>query len=453
MPLGHNGGVSAPPAFRADPERTLLGSEYDNMLACIRCGLCLTSCPTYVLSMHESEGPRGRVGIARALAEGHLAISPDLVEHELNCLVCDACSAVCPAGVHMDPLQVVLRGAIEPAMRRPVWQRLVRALVFGWLFMDLARLRLLGRLVWLYQRSGLRWLARHLGALRRLGLEEAERLLPDLPSHFVVPRGETYAARTDARTSEPAALFAGCVMSTALADVDRATIRVLGRAGLAVANPAGQGCCGALHAHSGDERFRDLARANIAAFEASEGPIVVNSAGCGAMLKDYAHHFRADPTWAERARAFSARVRDVSEVLAGRDLAPGTAANTRVAVYQDACHLLHAQRISRQPRDLLRGVAGLELREIAEAGLCCGSAGVYNVTNPEQSRALQQRKLDNALAVSPEVIVTGNPGCLLQLRAGLAERGSRVQVRHLVEVLDAASAPEPAGTPRGARDS
>jgi glycolate oxidase iron-sulfur subunit len=417
------------------------------MLACIRCGLCLTSCPTYVLSMHEAEGPRGRVGMARALAEGHLQVTPDLVEHELNCLVCDACSAVCPAGVHMDPLQVRLRSAIEPDMQRPWRKRLLRGLVFGWLFMDMARFRLVARLLWVYQRSGARWLARRLGLLRVLGLGTSERLLPDVPTRFLVPSDEVYPAspgEVDSASpggSRDVEFFAGCVMSTALADVDRATIRVLQRAGRAVRNPRGQGCCGALHAHGGDlRRALELARANIAAFEPAEGPIVVNSAGCGAMLKDYAHHFREDPSWAQRARSFSARVKDLSEVLAPESLPVRKPIDARV-VYQDACHLLHAQRISRQPRDLLRHIPGLQLTEIAEAGLCCGSAGVYNVTNPVQSRQLQQRKLDNALAADPHIIVTANPGCLLQLRAGLSDRHSHVKVLHLAELLDAATAP------------
>src|SRR5919199_4569737 len=301
------------PAFRLESgAHAELAAEYDNMLACIRCGACLTSCPTYVISMHESEGPRGRIGIMRAVAEGHLQVTPDLVEHELNCLVCDACSAVCPAGVHMDPLQVSLRSAIESNMRRPWRERLLRAIVFGWLFMDMARFRLVARLMRVYQRSGARWLARRLGLLRWLGLESSERLLPDLPGRFVTPRGESYTAG-----GASVAFFAGCVMSTALADIDRATIRVLQRSGHTVRNPRRQGCCGALHAHSGDlARALELARANIAAFERTDGPIVVNSAGCGAMLKDYAHHFREDPTWSQRARAFSARVKDLSEVLA-----------------------------------------------------------------------------------------------------------------------------------------
>jgi glycolate oxidase iron-sulfur subunit len=425
-----------PPAFRSTEPR--LEAEYDNMLACIRCGLCLTSCPTYVLSLHESEGPRGRVGMARALAEGHLEPTSDLVEHELNCLVCDACSAVCPAGVHMDPLQVVLRAAL-PERRPSRRERFARRVVFGWLFMDMRHFRLLARLLWLYQRLGLRWLAQHVGVLKLLGLADAERLLPNLPASFVTPRDETYASA--AQNPASAALFAGCVMSTALADVDRATLRVLQRTGHTVANPAGQGCCGALHAHAGDlPRALDLARANIQAFEATEGPIVVNSAGCGAMLKDYAHHLRQDPAWAERARAFSGRVRDLSEVVSPESLDARRGGPGRV-VYQDACHLLHAQRISRQPRSLLGRVPGVKLVEIDEAGLCCGSAGVYNVTNPEQSRALQQRKVANILRAEPACVVTANPGCLLQLQSGLAECGSHVPVKHLAEVLDEATAP------------
>ena len=409
------------------------------MLACIRCGLCLTSCPTYVLSLHESEGPRGRVGMARAMAEGHLQVTPDLVEHELNCLVCDACSAVCPAGVHMDPLQVGLRAALEAEVKRPWSERLLRQVVFGWLFMDMARFRLLARLLWLYQRSGVRWLARRLGVLRVLGLAQSERFLPEIASGSLVPSGEVYPSLH--RDGSQVAFFAGCVMSTALADVDRATIRVLQRTGCNVTNPAQQGCCGALHAHSGDlSRAKTLARANIQAFEHADGPIAVNSAGCGAMLKDYAHHFRHDPLWADRAKAFSSRIRDFSEVLAQHRLEITHPFEDKV-VYQDACHLLHAQRVSRQPRDLLRRIPGLDLAEIEEAGLCCGSAGVYNVTNPVQSRQLQQRKLDNALKVEPALIVTANPGCLLQLKSGLAERGSHVEVKHLAEVLDEATAP------------
>jgi glycolate oxidase iron-sulfur subunit len=425
------------PAFR--PTDARLVDEYDNMLACIRCGACLTSCPTYVLSLHEAEGPRGRVGLARAVAEGQLTVTPDLLQHELNCLVCDACSAVCPAGVHMDPLQVVFRSATSGEQRTGWVARVVRSVVFGWLFMDMSRFRAFGRVLWLYQRSGLRWLVRRLGLLHVLGVADAEGLLPEVASRSLTPHGETYPSV--AEPSGSVAFFAGCVMSTALAEVDRATIRVLQRAGLSVSDPRGQGCCGALHAHGGDlARALELARRNIEAFEATEDAIVVNSAGCGAMLKDYAHHLRNDATWAERARRFSARVRDMTEVIKPSALTTHPVTHRKI-VYQDACHLLHAQRISRQPRALLEAIPGVELVAIEEAGLCCGSAGIYNVTNPVESRQLQQRKVENALEVAPELIVTANPGCLLQLRSGLAARDSRVAVKHLAEVLDEATAP------------
>ena len=433
-----------PTAKLPAPQQELLEREYANMLNCIRCGLCLTSCPTYVLSMHEAEGPRGRVAMARALAEGHLELTPDLVQHEQNCLVCDGCTAVCPAGVRMDPLQVALRSAIAADLPRPAWQRALRHVVFRQVFADMRRFRLVVRLLWWYQRFGLQWLARSSGVLKLVGLARVEAFLPPLPGRFVVPRGEVYPAEAGGRASLPArvSLFAGCVMSTGLAEIDRATIRVLQRAGCDVSNPASQGCCGALHAHGGDlAGALTLAKRNIAAFErAGDGPIVVNSAGCGAMLKDYAHHLAPEPEWAARARAFSARVRDVTELLATRELPMRWRVDACVT-YQDACHLAHAQRITGQPRALLAAVPGLDLKEMAESTLCCGSAGVYNVTNPRESRQLQQRKVDHALATGAAVIATANPGCLLQLGSGLAERGSRVEVKHVVELLDAATAP------------
>ena len=423
-------------------ERQLLRAEYDNLLACVRCGLCLTSCPTYVLTLNEAEGPRGRVGMMRALADGELDVTPDLVEHELNCLVCDACSAVCPAGVHMDPLQVALRGALDRHVPRSAPAGALRTFTFGRLFGNMATFRLVARLLWIYQRSGVQALVRRSRLLRWLGLAESERLLPLIDANFVEPRGQRYPAEAGRQPAETTQLFAGCVMSTALADVDRATIRVLQRAGCDVELPAAQGCCGALNAHGGDlDRALALARRTIAAFEpGAPAPIVVNSAGCGAMLKDYAHHLRGDPAWAERARAFSARVRDLTEFLAERRLPMRHPLAARVA-YQDACHLAQAQRITAPPRALLRQIPELELVELHEPNLCCGSAGVYNVTNPSQASALRARKLADVERSGATLVATANPGCLLQLRAGLDGQPGAPQVKHLVELLDAASAP------------
>ncbi|MER3421065.1 MAG: 4Fe-4S ferredoxin, partial [Chloroflexota bacterium] len=261
---------------------------------------------------------------------------------------------------------------------------------------------------------------------------------PPLPRRFLVPRGETYPSQDGGEAPQRVLFFAGCVMSTMLAEIDRATIRVLQRAGCTVVNPAGQGCCGALHAHDGDlETAKALARRTIAAF-AGEEPVIVNSAGCGAMLKGYAHLLHDDPAWAERAAAFAARVRDLSEFLAGRSL-PLRREMRITVTYQDACHLLHAQRISRQPRELLRAVPGLVLKEMGDGGLCCGSAGSYSLLRPQMSERLLRRKLDHMLATGAEEVVTANPGCMLQIQSGLRRRGLRLPVRHVVELLDLAS--------------
>jgi glycolate oxidase iron-sulfur subunit len=449
----------------ATPQLQLLLSEYDNMLSCIRCGQCLTSCPTYVLSMHEAEGPRGRVALARALAEGHLALTDDLVEHEQNCLVCDACTAVCPAGVHMDPLQVALRSAIDPKRRRAPWVRALRHVVFRRIFPDMRAFRLLVRLLWLYQRSGLQWLARRSGVLRLFGLHESEAFLPTIATSFMVPDGTTHKAITSGGSpaasvttpetpplttpattpaTTPVSFFAGCVMSTALADINQATVRVLQRAGCDVVMIKDQGCCGALNAHGGDiTTALEMAKRVIAAFE-NDGyggttPVVVNSAGCGAMLKDYAHHLRDDAEWSERAAQFSRRVQDVTQFLAGRRLPMRRALDVRVT-YQEPCHLAHAQRIRQQPRQLLQSIPGVQLLEMDESTLCCGSAGIYNVTNPKESAQLRQRKLGHALATGAQIVATVNPGCLLQLQSGARRQGRDIKVKHIVELLDEATA-------------
>jgi glycolate oxidase iron-sulfur subunit len=439
----------------------LLGSEYGNMLSCVRCGQCLTSCPTYILSGREAEGPRGRVALARAVYDGVLPLTADLLQHESNCLICDACTAVCPAGVHMDPLQVAFRSAVESQVQRGGRERLIRKVAFRHLFTNMTLFRLLVLGLWLYQVLGIQKLVRAIRIIKLLGMEQAEAFLPNVSRPFLIPKGEVYRAELpsppdplshggsgaggerDGSGATSVSFFAGCVMSTAMADIDRATIRVLQRAGCDVANTAGQGCCGALNAHSGDlETAKELARRNIEAFARDgDSAIMVNSAGCGAMLKDYGHHFRDDPEWAARAKAFSNRVKDVTEYLAGRTL-PMRRNLDVLVTYQEPCHLAHAQRITQPPRLLLRSIPGLQLREMAESSLCCGSAGVYNLTNPKESRQLQQRKLDHAAATAAQVIVTANPGCLIQLQSGLEERGEPTQVKHIIELLDEATAPD-----------
>ncbi|MBI2911729.1 MAG: (Fe-S)-binding protein [Chloroflexi bacterium] len=423
-----------------------LRAQYDNMLACIRCGQCLPSCPTYLETHHEEESPRGRIAMARAYLEGHLTLTPDLLAHEDSCLLCDACSAVCPAGVRMEPIGLALRATVEGPRGRPLAERALRWFAFRVVLGDLGLLRLFTGLLRVAQRLGI---GRLIGPrlIRWGGLSGALGLLPAVPDRFLVPEGQRWEPREPRAGS--AALFAGCVMSTLFAPVQRATVRVLLAHGMAVTVPPGQGCCGALQAHNGDlAGARRLARRNVRAFVPdgepapvaaadADRPIVVTAAGCGAFLKHYGELMAGDPLEAAAA-ALAGRVRDLSEALAPLD-APAEARPLPCAVtYQEACHLAHAQRVSEPPRRLLRRLPGVRLVEMQEPALCCGSAGIYNVLHPEMADALLERKLGHIEAAGADVVVTTNPGCMLQLLAGLRRRASSVRVVHLAELLDEA---------------
>jgi glycolate oxidase iron-sulfur subunit len=417
----------------------------DILQRCIRCGLCLPTCPTYVETLREPSSPRGRIHLISAVAEGRLDIhTPGFVEQMYQCLDCRACEAVCPSGVEYGQLVETARTQIERVRPRPLWQRLGRAAIFAGLFGDLRRFRAAGALLRFYQRSGARRLARSIGVLGLLGLRDVECMLPDLPGRFVTPGDEVYPPVAGVERQGRVALFAGCIMSTAFAETDRATIRVLTMNGFEVVTPKGQQCCGALTVHSGEmDAARSLACANIAAFEQSGADyIVVNAAGCGAELKEYGRLMAHEPAWAERAAQFAAKVRDITELL-GEVQARGQL-NTSFSplplrvTYQEACHLVHAQRISQQPRRLLRAIPGVELIEMQEASLCCGSAGIYNITRPAMANTLGDRKVRNVRATEAQAVVTANPGCYLQLRASLQRAGVHMPVLHIVDLLDAA---------------
>lgn len=417
----------------------------DIMQRCIRCGLCLPSCPTYLETHLETSSPRGRIHLIQSVATGALDLtSPGFVEQMYQCLDCRACEAVCPSGVEYGQLVETARTQIERARPRPVAQEAARWATFDGMFADMRRFRLASSLLRLYQRSGARFVARFSGLLQRLGLDDMEHMLPDLPAQFVVPAGQIYPPEPGIARQGRVALFAGCVMSTVFADTDRATIRVLNANGYEVVVPPNQGCCGALTVHAGAmDRARELARRNVAAYEDCGADfVVVNAAGCGSELKEYGRLFADDPDWRERGAAFAARVRDITELL-GTLHADGRL-NTRFqtlplrVTYQEPCHLAHAQRITRQPRALLAAIPGLELIEMEESSLCCGSAGIYNIIRPEMANRLGDRKVSNAVATGAQVVVTANPGCHLQLRASLRRAGSPLAVLHIVDVLDAA---------------
>jgi glycolate oxidase iron-sulfur subunit len=424
----------------SDPDRPP-SDVYDQ---CVRCGLCLPTCPTYVETLVETSSPRGRIALIAAVDSGGIDIrSPGFVHQMSECLDCRACEAACPSGVAYGRLLEHARAQVErvAAPVRPPAAAVARDFGLGTLFTHLWTIRLFGWLLRFYQRSGLRAFARSSGLLRALGLETLEAQAPEISERFFIPRGQRWpSARETCRAT--VFLHAGCVAQVAFAAWNDATVRVLQRAGCDVIAPAAQGCCGAIAVHAGEmDRGRALARRNIIAFERSGADVyVVNAAGCGSALKEYPLLFAGDTAWESRAARFSASVRDVTEYLDEIGLGPGLGRIDAVVTYQEPCHLVHAQRISAAPRRLLAMIPGLELHEMDEASLCCGSAGIYNLTQPEMSRRLGDRKVARVFATSPDIVATANPGCALQLTNGLRAAGSTIAVRHIVQLLDEAYA-------------
>lgn len=365
---------------------------------------------------NEADSPRGRIQLIRGVVDSVEMPSERTVDHLEACLVCRACETACPSGV---PFGRIMEGAREILRERGGAGGLQHAALDT--LARPGRLAILARLAAIGARLGLTRLASRLPG--RLGWAAA-----------LAPRPEGAPFRGTEREDADVAVFAGCIMREAFGDTERATVRVLERDGNRVTVPVEQVCCGALHAHAGDgERARQLARYNIDAFAGSDAKVVVNAAGCGAHLKDYGDVLADDPFWVARARSFAARVRDLSEVIKPRPA--GLGRPIRV-VYQDACHLAHGQRVRAQPRALLRAIEGLTLVDIRDPERCCGSAGVYNLTHPEISRELQRDKVRAILDASPDVVVSANPGCILQLEAGLRASGSRLRVVHLARFLD-----------------
>lgn len=412
--------------------------EEDLLRGCVHCGMCLSSCPTYRITGLEASSPRGRLWMMNAVAEGRMDLLDPVFEEQMyQCLNCRACEAVCPSGVHYGPLVEASRAQIESHRARPVQEAAVRKVALGWLFDDLSRMRAVSGAVGLYQRSGLQKVVRKSGLLKVMKLVDKEAMLPRISRKPILNGKERWLPKVQRHSVQ---LFNGCMMGSMFADTNRAAGRVLAHNGAAVNVANGQGCCGALHVHSGMmEEARVLARRNIEAFEASgEDAIIVTAAGCGAALKEYDFLLKHDPAYAGRARDFAARVRDVSEYLASIELSPPTHAINRVVTYQEPCHLAHAQRIIAQPRKLLGAIPGLQLVEMQESSLCCGSAGIYNLLRPEMANQLGERKARNILGTSAIEVVTANPGCALQVQASLAREGASIKVTHIVDLLDEA---------------
>jgi glycolate oxidase iron-sulfur subunit len=405
--------------------------ELDLIADCVHCGFCLPTCPTYVLWSEEMDSPRGRIVLMK---EGYDEISAPMVTHLDRCLGCMACVTACPSGVQYDKLIEDARPQVERNFGRPPLERAHRRMIFE-LFTRPGRLRALAPAAAAAQRLGLPRLARR-PRVRRLAprLAAMTAMTPQTSIRRSLARlPERFEARGERRGT--VALLQGCVQRVFFGHVNEATARVLAAEGFEVHVPRLPRCCGALPLHAGeDPAARRLAKATIEAFDGYD-TVIVNAAGCGSAMRDYGHVLRDEPDWAERASAFAERVRDVSEFLAES----GPRAERRPvelrAAYHDACHLAHAQGVRAQPRELLRGIPGLELLEPAEWELCCGSAGIYNLVQPEPAAELGERKARNLLDTGADAVVAGNPGCALQITAHTERLGRPLPVFHPMELL------------------
>ncbi|MBP1775301.1 MAG: glycolate oxidase [candidate division NC10 bacterium] len=408
-----------------------------NVEMCVHCGFCLPVCPTYSELGIEDDSPRGRIHLIRNLASGRLESTSKVLEHLDLCLACRACEAACPSGVKYGVIIEDARASLEQTRERGFWDKGLRNFFLRGVFPKPGRLRWLARAMRVWQGLGLDRAAIMLGLLRgRMAAMAETAKVPDrfgsdaLPAFIPASGTRRYTV----------AFVQGCVTDVLFGPTNIATVRVLAANGCDVKIPAAQTCCGALASHFGDlEQARRQARQNIDAFlAAGVDYIIVNAAGCGSTLKEYHHLLAADSAYAEKAKQFVAQVRDVSEFLASIELAtPAKPLPLKVA-YQDACHLAHGQGIRLQPRKVLSSIPGLELVELAESDICCGSAGIYNIVQPEMADSLLCRKMRNIAATGARVVASGNAGCMMQLRLGVKRFGPEVEVLHVVDLLDRA---------------
>lgn len=417
----------------------LHGLSVEGVNQCVHCGLCLASCPTFSELGTEMDSPRGRIFLIKALAEGRIGLTDPTVEHLSLCLDCRACETVCPAGVPYGRLIEAAKADIERQRPGGLARRTFRWLNFGLLLGQPRVLRAAASGLRFYQASGLQALVRRTGLARLLPgtLPAWEALLPTLPADRAPLPPLTLAVGP---RRGRVAMLTGCVQSVVFGAHNRATARVLARNGWDVLAPPAQGCCGALNAHGGDHaRAVAMAMRTIETFEAAGAEaVVVNTSGCGAHMKAFGTLLANEPEWAERAARFARTVQDLGEFLAREPLRGPLTPVPMTVTYHDPCHVVHGQKIRRQPRELLAQVPGLRLVDLPEADWCCGSAGIYNLTQPEMADRLLQRKIRNVEATKAEAVVTANPGCILQIQSGLRARGLEIPVLHLVEILDRA---------------
>jgi glycolate oxidase iron-sulfur subunit len=409
---------------------------------CVHCGLCLNACPTYRELGVEMDSPRGRIYQMVQVAEGQ-PIVDSYREHIDLCLACRGCESACPSGVQYGRLVEAARADIEANTTRPWLTRMVRDFVFRKLLPSPVLLTAAGAMLYVYQVSGLQKVLRVSGLLKLLGpLADREALTPSAQIPFFFRQiGQTFPAEGERKYR--VAMMAGCIANISFARLNEATVRVLQKNGCEVVIPAAQTCCGALHVHAGiRDQARILARQNIDAVLSAEQPgfdaIITNAAGCGSTLKEYDELFEHEPAYFEKARQFKALMKDVTEFLASIELNREMNPVEATVTYQDSCHLAHGQKIRNAPRQLLRAIPGLKFREMPLSDICCGSAGIYNVLHTDLSMQILEKKMGNVALARSEIVATANPGCMLQLEAGVRKWGHGERVAHVIELLDEA---------------
>lgn len=407
---------------------------------CVHCGLCLNSCPTYRELGVEMDSPRGRIYQMVQVAEGKAQISDTYIEHMELCLACRGCESACPSGVKYGRLIEAARAHIEQNTVRPWHVEALRNFVFGSLLSSRWMLSMAGAGLYLYQASGLQKLLRSSGILKFFGrLNEIEMLSPAAETPFFFSQiGKVFPAEGEKRYK--VAFLAGCIANISFARLNEATVRVLQKNGCEVHIPAEQNCCGALHVHAGRKAdARKLAKNNIdATIDGGFDAILTNAAGCGSTLKEYDELLEEDAQYHDKAHAFIAKMKDINEFLASIDIRPPAKPLEMTVTYQDSCHLCHGQKIRLQPRKVINSIPGVTLKEMALSDLCCGSAGIYNIVHNEMAMNLLRNKMQAVNATGAECIVTANPGCMIQLQAGVRVHGKEQPVLHVVELLDRA---------------
>ena len=411
-----------------------------DMYLCVHCGLCLSSCPTYVESGMETESPRGRIALMKAVNEGRLTITPRVVSHWEMCLQCRACEAVCPSGVPYGRIMEKTRAQVRAAGQQAASLNRISRLFLRGALPHLRRLRWGARLIRAYQRLGFQKLVRATRVLRLLPghLENLEAQLPVIGSPFFGPTNRVYRSRTEKKLT--VGLLSGCVMPLVQGTTMEATVRVLTRNGCDVVVPVGQGCCGGLSVHSGDLEYgRRMARRNIDVFlAAGVDCIVTASAGCSSVMKEYDDLLAGDSQYAEKAGRLGRLTQDITELLVSLPFDPPKGRLDRKVTYQDPCHLAHAQRQTAAPRAILKSIPGLVLVEMEQATMCCGAAGVYSMVQPDMAGRILASKMKAIDATGADQVVTANPGCSIQLEQGLRQKGMAAKVPHVVDLLDEA---------------